>query len=49
MKFEVTYFDSLKKCEQTIKLTGISEEKVKQNFISQYCKSTYPFVSIKPI
>lgn len=49
MKFEVTYFDSLKKCEQTIKLTGTSEEKVKQNFISQYSQVTYPFVGIKQI
>lgn len=36
MKFEVTYFDSLKNKEQTIRLTGINEAKVKENFISSY-------------
>lgn len=49
MKFEVTYYDSLKGKEQTIKLTGISEEKVKANFISQYSQKQYPFISIRPI
>nr|DAG89060.1 MAG TPA: hypothetical protein [Crassvirales sp.] len=49
MKFEVTYYDSLKGREQTIKLTGISEEKVKANFISQYSQKQYPFIGIRPI
>lgn len=49
MKFEVTYFDSLKNREQTIKLTGISEDKVKANFISQYSQKQHPFISIRPI
>lgn len=49
MKFEVTYYDSLKGREQTIRLTGISEEKVKANFISQYSQKQYPFIGIRPI
>lgn len=49
MKFEVTYFDSLKNKEQTIRLTGISELKVKENFISSYDQNRYPFKSIKAI
>ena len=49
MKFEVTYFDSLKNKEQTIKLTGISELKVKENFISSYDQNRYPFKSIRAI
>ena len=49
MKFEVTYYDSLKGREQTIKLTGISEEKVKANFINQYSQKQYPFIGIRPI
>ena len=49
MKFEVTYFDSLKNKEQTIRLTGISELKVKENFISSYDQNRYPFNSIKAI
>lgn len=49
MKFEVTYYDSLKGREQTIKLTGISEEKVKANFISQYSQKQYPFIGIRSI
>ena len=49
MKFEVTYFDSLKNREQTIRLTGISELKVKENFISSYDQNRYPFKSIKAI
>lgn len=49
MKFEVTYYDSLKGREQTIKLTGISEKKVKANFISQYSQKQYPFIGIRPI
>ena len=32
MKFEVTYYDSLKGREQTIKLTGISEENLNKIF-----------------
>ena len=31
MKFEITYFNSLKNKEQTIRLTGINEAKVKEN------------------
>ena len=49
MKFEVTYFDSLKNKEQTIRLTGVSELKVKENFISSYDQNRYPFKSIKAI
>ena len=49
MKFEVTYFYSLKNKEQTIRLTGISELKVKENFISSYDQNRYPFKSIKAI
>ena len=49
MKFEITYYDSSKSREQTIKLTGISEDKVKANFISQYSQEQYPFISIRPI
>lgn len=49
MRFEITYFDSLKGREQTIRLTGINEEKVKQNFISQYNQKQYTFIDIKPI
>ncbi len=49
MKFEVTYFDSLKNREQTIRLTGINEVKVKENFISSYDQNRYPFKSIKAI
>ena len=49
MKFEVTYFNSLKNKEQTIRLTGISELKVKENFISSYDQNRYPFKSIKAI
>lgn len=49
MKFEVTYFDSLKNKEQTIRLTGISELKVKENFISSYDQNRYPFKSIRAI
>ena len=49
MKFEVTYFDSLKNKEQTIRLTGISELKVKENFISSYDQKRYPFKSIRAI
>ena len=49
MKFEVTYFDSLNNKEQTIRLTGISELKVKENFISSYDQNRYPFKSIKAI
>ena len=49
MKFEITYFDSLKNKEQTIRLTGISELKVKENFISSYDRNRYPFKSIKAI
>ena len=49
MKFEVTYFDSLKNKEQTIRLTGISELKVKENFISSYDQNRYSFKSIKAI
>ena len=47
MKFEVTYFDSLKNKEQTIRLTGINEAKVKENFISSYDQKRYPFKSIR--
>ena len=49
MKFEITYYDSSKSREQTIKLTGISEDKVKANFISQYNQKQSPFISIRPI
>ena len=49
MKFEVTYFDSLKNKEQTIRLTGINEAKVKENFISSYDQKRYPFKSIRAI
>ena len=49
MKFEITYFDSLKNKEQTIRLTGISELKVKENFISSYDQNRYPFKSIRAI
>ena len=49
MKFEVTYFDSLKNKEQIIRLTGISELKVKENFISSYDQNRYPFKSIRAI
>lgn len=49
MKFEVTYFDSLKNKEQTIRLTGINEAKVKENFISSYDQKRYPFRSIRAI
>ena len=49
MKFEITYYDSSKSREQTIKLTGISEDKVKASFISQYNQKQYPFISIRPI
>ena len=49
MKFEVTYFDSLKNREQTIRLTGINEAKVKENFISSYDQKRYPFKSIRAI
>ena len=47
MKFEITYFDSLKNKEQTIRLTGINEAKVKENFISSYDQKRYPFKSIR--
>ena len=47
MKFEITYFDSLKNKEQTIRLTGINE--VKENFISSYDQKRYPFKSIRAI
>ena len=49
MKFEITYKKKKKSREQTIKLTGISEDKVKANFISQYSQKQYPFISIRPI
>lgn len=49
MKFEITYFDSLKNKEQTIRLTGINEAKVKENFISSYDQRCYPFKSIRAI
>ena len=49
MKFEITYYDSSKSREQTIKLTGISEDKVKANFISQYNQKQYSFISIKTL
>ena len=49
MKFEITYYDSSKSREQTIKLTGISGDRVKANFISQYSQKQYPFISIRPI
>lgn len=49
MKFEVTYFDSLKNREQTIRLTGINEVKVKENFISSYDQKRYLFKSIRAI
>lgn len=49
MKFEVTYFDSLKNKEQTIRLTGINEAKVRENFISSYNQKCYPFKSIRAI
>ena len=49
MKFELTYFDSFKNREQTIRLTGISELKVKENFISSYDQNRYLFKSIKAI
>lgn len=49
MKFEVTYFDSLKNKDQTIRLTGINEVKVKENFISSYDQKRYTFKSIKAI
>lgn len=47
--FEITYFDSLKNKEQTIRLTGINEAKVKENFISSYDQKRYPFKSIRAI
>lgn len=49
MKFEITYFDSLKNKEQTIRLTGINETKVKENFISNYDQKRYPFKSIRAV
>ena len=49
MKFELTYFDSFKNREQTIRLTGINEAKVKENFISSYDQKRYPFKSIRAI
>ena len=49
MKFEITYFDSLKNKEQTIRLTGINEAKVKENFISSYNQKLYLFKSIRAI
>lgn len=49
MKFEITYFDSLKNKEQTIRLTGINEAKVKENFISSYDQKRHPFKSIRAI
>ena len=49
MKFEITYFDSLKNKEQTIRLTGINEVKVKENFISSYDQRHYLFKSIRAI
>ena len=49
MKFEITYFDSLKNKEQTNRLTGITESKVKENFISSYDQRRYPFKSIRAI
>ena len=49
MKFELTYFDSFKNREQTIRLTGINETKVKENFISSYDQRHYPFKSIRAI
>lgn len=47
--YEITYFDSLKNKEQTIRLTGINEAKVKENFISSYDQKRYPFKSIRAI
>lgn len=49
MKFEIIYFDFLKNKEQTIRLTGINEAKVKENFISSYDQKRYPFKSIRAI
>lgn len=49
MKFEITYYDSLKSKEQTIKLTGINEAEVKENFISSYDQKRYLFKSIRAI
>ena len=49
MKFEVTYYDARKDRECTIKLTDISMEKVKANFIGHYCQTMYKFISIKEV
>lgn len=49
MKFEITYFDANKGYEQTIRLTGISKESVKNNFIANYNQKMYRFMDIKPI
>ena len=49
MKFKLTYFDSFKNREQTIRLTGINEVKVKENFISSYDQKRYLFKSIRAI
>lgn len=45
--YEITYFDSSKNKEQTIRLTGINE--VKENFISSYDQKRHPFKSIRAI
>lgn len=44
---KLTYFDSLKNKEQTIRLIGINE--VKENFISSYDQKRYLFKSIRAI